>query len=145
MVERLVAKGADVNNRDNPFFGTPIGWAHHNTQAETVRWMAAHCALDIHEAVAFGLREQVEVRLREDHRSVNKRLDLMTFPRATPLFMAALYDHEDVAKLLLDEGANPNVIAGNGQTPLDVAEQHDAAVVARLIRERGGKRAVDLP
>jgi ankyrin repeat protein len=144
MIERLVAKGADVNNRDNPFLGTPIGWAHYNKQAETVRWMAANCALDIHEAVGFGLRDQVEARLREDPRSVNRRIDLMTLPRATPLFLAALYDREDVARLLLDKRANPNVIAGNGQTPLDVAEEHDVPVVARLIRKRGGKRAADL-
>ena len=34
MVKRLVAKGADIGNRDNPFNSTPLGWADHNNQAE---------------------------------------------------------------------------------------------------------------
>jgi ankyrin repeat protein len=39
MVQRLVAKGADVNNRDNPFDGTPLDWAEHNNQDEVARWL----------------------------------------------------------------------------------------------------------
>jgi Ankyrin repeats (3 copies) len=41
MVQRLVAKGADVNNRDNPFDGTPLDWAEHNRQHEVVQWLRA--------------------------------------------------------------------------------------------------------
>jgi uncharacterized protein len=29
MVMRLVAKGADVNDRNNPFTATPFSWAYH--------------------------------------------------------------------------------------------------------------------
>jgi len=144
MVERLVAKGADVNNRDNPFLATPIGWAAHNDQEETVRWMAAHCALDIHEACGFGLLDQVQARLRENPRSVNRRLDALTYPRATPLFVAARNDQADIATLLLDHGADPNVITGNGQTALDVAEEHEATSVVLLLKKRGAKRAADV-
>jgi ankyrin repeat protein len=39
MVQRLVAKGADISNRENPFRGTPMGWAWHNHQMEVVRWI----------------------------------------------------------------------------------------------------------
>ena len=34
MVQRLVEKGADIGNRDNPFNSTPLAWADHNKQAE---------------------------------------------------------------------------------------------------------------
>jgi ankyrin repeat protein len=44
MVQRLVAKGADVNNRDNPFDGTPLDWAEHNHQDQVVRWLRGHSA-----------------------------------------------------------------------------------------------------
>ena len=47
MVQRLVAKGADVNNRDNPFYGTPLDWAHLNEKADVVRWMQANTAVDL--------------------------------------------------------------------------------------------------
>jgi len=42
MVQRLVAKGADVNNRDNPFDGTPLDWAEHNNQQEVAQWLRSH-------------------------------------------------------------------------------------------------------
>jgi ankyrin repeat protein len=44
MVERLVAKGADVNNRDNPYHGTPLEWAEHAGQEEVVRWLRGNAA-----------------------------------------------------------------------------------------------------
>jgi len=58
MVQRLVAKGADMGNRNNPFNSTPLGWADHNTQGEIVQWMRTHCTIDLHDAVSFDFRER---------------------------------------------------------------------------------------
>lgn len=54
MVKRLVAKGADLSNRDNPFGATPLSWADHNKQTEVFQWMPTHCAIDLHDAVSFA-------------------------------------------------------------------------------------------
>jgi len=43
MVKRLVAKGADINNRDNPYRSTPLDWAQHNKQRKVVDWMQKNC------------------------------------------------------------------------------------------------------
>jgi hypothetical protein len=65
MVQRLVAKGADVNNRDNPFDGTPMGWASYNNQADVVAWLQRHStepttkvSTDIADAPLHGLDEK---------------------------------------------------------------------------------------
>ena len=158
MVKRLVAKGADITNRDNPFNSTPLSWAQHNKQHEVVDWMRAHCAIDLHEAVGHNFREHVEARLREDPVSVNKRLDNWETPQSTPLYWAAwtkIYDvdgehqwdeseREDLVRFLLDHGADPNIVAGDGYTALDVARTAGAARIAALIQERGGKSSADL-
>lgn len=158
MVRRLVAKGADLANRDNPFNSTPLSWAQHNRQREVFDWMRAHCAIDLHDAAGFDLREHVEARLREDPASVNRRIDQWDVPRSTPLYWAAWTKHVDVdgehsydepkrvelVRLLLDRGADPNLVAGDGHTPLDVAEAAGAHGIARLLAERGGKRAAEL-
>ena len=45
MVKRLVAKGADVGNRDNPYDSTPLAWAKHNKQQKVVDWMRKNCPI----------------------------------------------------------------------------------------------------
>jgi len=51
---------------------------------------------------------------------------------------------EDLVRLLLDHGADPNIVAGDGYTPLDVARTAGASRIAALIQERGGKSATQL-
>ncbi|HEY2374515.1 MAG TPA: ankyrin repeat domain-containing protein [Gemmatimonadaceae bacterium] len=158
MVQRLVARGADFTNRDNPFNSTPLSWAQHNKQQAVFDWLRAQCAIDIHDAASFDLREHVEARLHEDPASIDKRLDQWEAPQCTPLYWAAWTRLSDVdgaheldeskriglVRLLLDHGADPNIIAGDGNAPLDVALGAGAANIAALIESRGGRRAADL-
>lgn len=158
MVQRLVAKGADMTNRENPFHSTPLSWAQHNKQHEVFRWMTEHGTIDLHDATCFDLRDHVEARLREDPVAVNKRIDQWEIPQSAPLHWAAWTHVEDVdgthaldpvqraglVLLLLKNGADPNLVAGNGLTALDIALASDAPAVAALLREHGAKRAADL-
>jgi ankyrin repeat protein len=144
MVKRLVAKGADVSDRNNPFTATPYSWADHNKQIDVCQWMQAHCAIDPHDAVCFELRQHVEARLREDPASVDKRVDQWNIPQATPLHWAAKLNRGELAKFLLDSGADPNILAGIGCTALDLAEQTHAVDIAKLIQLHGGKRGAEL-
>ena len=158
MVQRLVALGADVRNRDNPFMSTPLSWAQHNKQTAVFDWLRAHCAIDIHEAVAHDLREHVEARVREDPASVNRLCDQWEVPRCTPLYWASWTQIGDVdgqhrldesnrlelVRFLLDHGADPNIVAGDGRTPLDVATSAKAERIAALLTEHGARRADQL-
>jgi ankyrin repeat protein len=144
MAKRLAAKGADLSDRNNPYTATPFSWADHNKQTEVCRWMRAHCAIDLHDAVSFDLREHVEARLREDPASVDKRIDHWNIPQGTPLHWAAALNREELAKLLLEKGSDPNILAGNGCTALDLAEKARANGMVKLIEQHGGKRAADL-
>jgi ankyrin repeat protein len=140
MVKRLVAKGADIGNRDNPFMTTPLGWAHHGSQAAVVEWLRANCAIDIHDAVQYGFREHVEARLREDPLQVNLQRDHAELPRCAPLHCAAFMNRPDMATLLLERGADPNLLAGNGWTPLDLADLEGATAAAAVLEQHGGTR-----
>ena len=158
MVQRLVAKGADISNRDNPFNSTPLSWAQHNRQTEVFDWLRTHTVVDLHDAVGMNLHEQVEARLREDPAAVNRQIDHWEVPRSTPLYWAAWNRISDVSgvhvwpeeervelvRLLLDSGADPNIVAGDGYAALDVAKAAGAERVASLLQERGGREAEDL-
>lgn len=157
MVRRLVARGADISNRDNPFHSTPLSWAQHNKQREVFEWMRAHCAIDLHDAVGMNLHDHAAARLREDPASVNRRIDMWETPQSTPLYWAAWPRIQDVdgehawdessrvelVRLLLDHGADPNIVAGDGYTALDVAITARADRIAALLVSRGGMRASD--
>jgi ankyrin repeat protein len=157
MVKRLVAKGADITNRDNPFNSTPLSWAQHNKQQEVFDWLRAHCAIDLHDAVCFDLREHVAARLSEDPAAVNRRIDQWEMPQCTPLHWAAwlriedvdgLHSHdetrrEELVRLLLQNGADPNVVAGNGLTALDIADACGASRIAALLKQHGGTRTTE--
>ena len=145
MVQRLVTRGADVSNRNNPFNSTPLGWADHNKQEEIIQWMRAHCVIDLHDAVSFGFAEHVEARLREDPASVNRRIDHCDIPQGTALHWAAAMGREEAARVLLENGADPNILAGNGMTPLDVADAEGTGDVAALLERHGGTRAAKAP
>jgi ankyrin repeat protein len=144
MVKCLVAKGADISNRNNPFCATPFSWADHNKQTDVCLWMRAHCSIDLHDAVCFDLPEHVEARIREAPASIDKRLNQWNIPQGTPLHWAAKLNRGELVKLLLEKGAALNILAGNGCTALDLAEQTHAVDIARMIEQRSGKRAEDL-
>jgi ankyrin repeat protein len=106
--------------------------------------MREHCTLDLHDAVSFDLRDHVEARLRENPASVNKPIDHWEFAQSTPLHWAAAFNREAIAALLLENGADPNILAGNGSTALDVALEQGANAVAKLLERHGGRRSTDL-
>jgi ankyrin repeat protein len=102
--------------------------------------------------------EQVEARLRDAPASVNLQLDHWNVPQATPLYWASwtmmetgagihhwnVGERERLVRLLLDHGADPNIVAGDGHTALDIAHMSEAPGIAALIEERGGKRSSEL-
>ncbi|AIE86829.1 ankyrin repeat domain-containing protein [Fimbriimonas ginsengisoli] len=137
MVQRLVAKGANVNDRNNPFVATPLSWADHMGQPEVVRWIRENGKVDLHDAVSFGFGEVAETRLSENPASVNERQDQWRIPRATPLHCAAYANKVDMVRLLLDRGADPTLRAGNGQTPREIAASAMAVEAERLLSAAG--------
>jgi ankyrin repeat protein len=45
----------------------------------------------------------------------------------------------ELARLLLDRGANPSLRSDDGATPLDLAQENNRPEVAALLRERGAE------
>jgi hypothetical protein len=141
MVQRLVAHGANPSDRRNAFGSTPFGWAIHNGQQQVSAWLRAQGLVDLHDAVAHDLLDQVEARLREDPAAVDRRIDHGNIPMGTPLHWAALRNRPLVARLLLAHGANPNATDGIGCTPLDRTSGGDSSGVAAILLQHGGRRA----
>jgi len=52
----------------------------------------------------------------------------------TPLHAAAHANQRRVAEILLQPGADPRAVSGNGRTPLEETALHNATAVAKLLR-----------
>jgi ankyrin repeat protein len=57
----------------------------------------------------------------------------------TALYAAASFGRNDVAALLLEEGADPNICSREGKCPLEVAIENGNAEVANSIRQHSGR------
>jgi hypothetical protein len=141
MVERLIAKGADPHDRRNPFTATPFGWAVHNRQTAVAAWLRSRGLVDLHDAVAHDLTDDVEARLREDPDAVNRQRDHWNIRGGTPLHWAAARNRPLLARLLLAHGALVNATDARGWTPLDYAAAQDATAVAAILQQHLGRRS----
>lgn len=56
-----------------------------------------------------------------------------------PLHWAVYFGYPDVAELLLDSGANPNLISDTGRTPHVIAKAMDYQQIANLLHKHGAK------
>jgi ankyrin repeat protein len=114
VVELLVQNGADTAVRDDALGCTPRSFG-------------------ICVPANWGFAFLVRARLAEDPSLVN-----IMDGRTSPLHEAAQNNRAEVVRLLLDQGANPSLTNGDGNTPLDLATESGHVAVAEMLRGAGG-------
>ncbi len=87
-------------------------------------------------AANWGFDFLVRARLAEDPSLLN-----VMDGKTSPLHEAAGNNHAQIVRLLLDQGANPLLTNGDGQTPLDLAIGKGHAEVAEVLRGAGERSA----
>jgi hypothetical protein len=89
----------------------------------------------IDEAIARGDLEDVKLHVAADPASV----DTGQRSNMTPLHMAILRKHQDIALYLIKAGADVNVVDGGERTPLHLCVDRDLPVVATALLKQGAK------
>jgi len=97
--------------------------------------LASGLQLDIFEAATLGRTDRLAELLRQDRNQANT----WSGDGFTPLHLAAFFNQEPAARLLLENGANHDAVARN---PMKVVPLHSAAAgrslgVARALLEHG--------
>lgn len=97
-------------------------------------WQVYVRCLDIFEASERGYLDRVSS-------IIDKNLGLVNTKRPedeyTPLMLAALNGHEDVAKFLIDKGADVNALSLNQHTPLTFAAIYGHMNICKLLVDKG--------
>ncbi len=158
VVEMLIKAGANVNARETFHNQTPLMWAAAapKNAGEMVKLLLAKGADVKPRALYSDWPSQITSEPRAQYRPVGGLTALLYAARdgcydcveeligagadvnrptpegVTPLMIALDNDHNDVAKLLLDRGANPNLWDWWGRTALYIAIDRREAVLAPL-------------
>lgn len=158
VVEMLVKAGANVNARESFHNQTALMWAAAapNNAAEMVKLLLSKGADFTPRALYSDWPSQITSEPRAQYRPVGGLTALLYAARSgcydcvdaliaagadvnrptpegvTPLMLALDNDHNEVAKLLLDRGANPDLWDWWGRTPLYIAIDRREAVIAPL-------------
>jgi len=92
-------------------------------------------AEQIIEAAKNGDLKTVKTILTSDP----SKLNALDEEKYTPLHWACIRGHWDVARHLIEMGADLNIQGGDGGTPLNWAVHHDNVEIAKLMIDKGAK------
>ncbi len=143
-VERLIAKGADVNAKDTKFGATPLLYAAENGHTAIAELLIANGAnvnaklksghTPLHPAATLGYKAIAELLIAKGA-DVNAKGG----PDRTPLHGAALTGQLAIAELLIAKGADVNAKEKDGTTPLRLATDWGHKDLATLLTQHGAE------
>jgi len=100
----------------------------------------------VHMSITASAEEIVEAAKKGDLKTVQEilaqnpsKLNSLDEEKYTPLHWACMRAHWDIAKYLIDQGADLNLQGGDGGTPLQWAAHHDNVDIIKLMIDKGAK------
>jgi ankyrin repeat protein len=148
IAEFLLNHGADLNARDKDHNGTPAQWAVSDRPDVCQFLIERGAEADICLLVALGDVERVQAALQANPAAVNARTDgeapgghinayTGVGSHSTPLITAARFNQVEIAKLLLDAGADIAARGQHGGIALHWAAWHGHVEMVNQLLERG--------
>lgn len=132
----LLAADPALLNARNHLGQSAILLARYHRQMAAVQFLLAQGPdLTLHEAAAVGALDRVATLVRERGRLI----DSHSKDGFTPLALAAFFGNTDVARLLVDQGANVSLAATNPMkvTPLHASTAGRHLEIVRLLVDNG--------
>ena len=132
VAELLIEHGAEIDPVSRAWDSTPLGAATYGGRWRLVDIIAPH-SRDPWELAYAGKSDRLRELLAED-----PSLARVRSATQTPLMWLAAGDESvalEIARLLLDHGADPTVVNEHGMTAADIAARNGMDRVAEMLRE----------
>jgi ankyrin repeat protein len=145
-IKELLNKGVKVDETNSgKWSATPLYWSLSYCEFEAAELLLKKGA-NANSADSFGLAplqlavccKDVDISLIEH--LIEKGADLNynnTSDGLTSLHYAISCGADEVARLLIEKGANVNALADDGTSPLILAAKNDSVFIAKLLLEKG--------
>jgi ankyrin repeat protein len=153
VVELLIAKDSDVNvkitssgsNKNK----TPLDFAIQYKKPEITDLLRKHGGKTSKELNALiDAAKNGDIEAVTQHVAAGADVNAKDVDGTTPLHNAAVYGHNEIAELLIANGAEVNAIIvsgrNQGKTPVDLAIWRKKTETADLLRKHGGRTAEEL-
>jgi ankyrin repeat protein len=115
----LLDRGAGLETKDAMYDADPLGWATENHQSAMIDFLLERGATaDISRIAYFGRLEQVRQMLDEDPMQIN-----FVGNYGTALHQAALHGHTEIVRLLLERGADLQILNRHGDPVLTMVRK----------------------
>jgi cytohesin len=153
VVELLIAEGADVNEKiasgGSHKNKTPLDLAIQYEKPETADLLRTHGGKTSEELnVLIDAAKNGDIEAVKQHLAAGADVNAKSGDGTTPLHNAAIYGHNEIAELLIANGAEVNAIIvsgrNQGKTPVDLAIWRKKTATADLLRKHGGRTAEEI-
>ncbi|HEY9049339.1 MAG TPA: ankyrin repeat domain-containing protein [Ohtaekwangia sp.] len=114
------------------------GQSTEKATAATTANKAQAPAVDIHTAVVTGNIEAVKQHIAAGS-NINEK---DPFGGSSPLISAAVFGKSDIAKVLIDAGADLNFINNEGSTPLHTAAFFCRPEIVKMLLDKGANKTI---
>lgn len=140
-VSFLLDRGADPNLIDWGYMGCSLAVAVEKNKSRIVKILLRRKDIDINcRRIPFSSMQ--EFFNEKSNRALKKHYSPEAIERIAQqsmVYIAAAYNAPDVLKILLDEGADPNIEGGAYHTALQAACARGLEGIAKILLERGSK------
>ncbi|GAB6022300.1 hypothetical protein CHUAL_014185 [Chamberlinius hualienensis] len=124
---------------------SPIHAAVHSGEVEGVRFcleygarisqQESHLSTPIHMACSQGSLNLLKLMFELQPEEKDAAIQMPDMQGLTPLHYAAMFNHVEITRLLINEGADPNVLDNDGRTPILLAAERACWAVIRALME----------
>ena len=129
-VKLLIGAGANPSNRDKRWNSSAYVWAAEDKQTHVMNYLKENALLDIFDAVETGEITLVRQCLKYDPESVNA-----PDGKGIPIRIAAYHGHEEIAKVLLEHGADPSLHSSEGKSASAIAKERGHQQIVKLFQK----------